>query len=80
MELQNKTGNYKVDDIDIYVFPDKIIIDTGNRSRRQREEDYPRNSDENDRTGKGEKKGDFLNDMLDNAQEFVMPGSTKKKR
>jgi hypothetical protein len=82
MEFSNKTGNYKIDDIDIYVFPDKIIVDTGNRSRRQRDDDYERSgsgsgkknkgSDGNsDGNGKKKEKGDWLNDLLDNAQDIV---------
>jgi hypothetical protein len=77
LEIQNKTGNYKIDDIDIYVFPDKIIVDTGNRSKRQRD-DNDEGSGKKNKTGNGNSKGndsgkkkDWLNDLLDNAQDIV---------
>ncbi|MCK9593997.1 MAG: hypothetical protein M0Q91_18505 [Methanoregula sp.] len=78
MEFPNKTGSYKVDDVDIYVFPDKIVVDTGNRSRRQRDDDYERSGSgkknkgsDNNSDGNGKKKSDWLNDLLDNAQDIV---------
>lgn len=74
-EIPNTPGQYKLNGITIIVLPDKILIKTENR-RRSRDYDDDEDEPRERRAKKGEKKGDWLNDILDNAEAIV----TGKKR
>lgn len=82
VDFPNKTGDYNVDGVSIIILPDKIIIDTGMRQTTtgRISGGYPTRKSASAQKEKKEKKThSILNDMLDNAQEFVMPGSTKRR-
>lgn len=75
MEFPNKPGNVRVDDIEIYIFPDKIIVDTGNRQTARGPEKQYRNTHEprkqQEETEKKPKK-DIVNSILDSCEDVVM--------
>jgi hypothetical protein len=81
MDFPNKPGNYRIDDIEIYVFPDKIIIDTGNRQtvRGPTKQYHDAHEPRKEGNGGGEKqkpKKDIVNSILDSCEDVVM-GRTK---
>lgn len=76
MEFPNKPGNVRVDDIEIYIFPDKIIVDTGNRQQTQPRPAQNRvaykERKPKEETEKKPKKNDIVNSILDSCEAVVM--------
>jgi hypothetical protein len=81
MEFPNKPGNVRVDDIEIYIFPDKIIVDTGNRQTAKGPDNRYRDAHaQKKRTAARDEpkkpKKDLVNSILDSCEDVVM-GRTK---
>lgn len=81
-DIPNTPGDYMIDGVSIIVLPDKIKIDTGDRQRsRKADNDDDDDSGSRKKGGKKtEKKGDFVNDILDNAQDFLIHGIRDRKK
>jgi hypothetical protein len=80
MELPTTPGDYNVDGISIIILPNKIIVDTGNRTQQpkhqQQQGAYTHQKKSSGNGGEGKKKkakdGDMFNSILDNCEDIVM--------
>lgn len=78
MELPITPGDYNIDGVSIIVLPTKIIVDTGNRQTAATHSQKNKSASAQPERKK-EKKESAINSILDSCQEFVMPGSTKRR-